>query len=168
MNILSAEQLQIRPAELKALLEVRELMAKGVFHHDPDVDLEKPDGFNMNVTDQESHCGTTCCIGGWMFRAMQRDRTLPERCYLAHEYVQQRRSRSLIPLFHPFRDQNGDWIDDDVDFPYELIPPAMALAAIDNFLMTGDPNWLAICVTPNQEIPDVSSPPLSNHDLSFA
>ncbi|ARQ95437.1 hypothetical protein [Bradyrhizobium phage BDU-MI-1] len=167
MKTMSAEQLKIRPAELKALLEIRELFAKGVFHHDASLDLEKPDGFNMNVIDQENECGTTCCIGGWMFRAMQRDRTLPDRCYLAQDYVATNRSKALVPLFHPFRDQDGQWLDVDIDFPYELIPPAYALAAIDNVLTTGDPDWASVCVTPNQEVRDVPAS-LPIHGLSFA
>ena len=147
MNVLSADALGIRPTEHKALLEVRGLFANNVFHHDPDVDLEKPDGFNMNVSFEQGSCGTTACIGGWMFEAMRRDRTAP--CHNAHSYLTYHSSDALGPLFWPFKNRNGtevlDWTGDTYDFPPDLIPPAYALAAIDNFLATGDPDWPAAC-----------------------
>jgi hypothetical protein len=143
MVVLSAQALHITPAEHKAALEIRELFAKDVFTHDPDLDLEKPDGFNMNIPRDFSDCGTTCCIGGWMFLAMRRERTAP--CERLGDYVNRLRSRMLGPLFLPFTDINGRTFDEDYDFPFELMTPKMALAAIDNFFATGDPNWPLVC-----------------------
>jgi hypothetical protein len=147
MIVLSAERLSISPGENAALSEIRELLAKGTFHHDKEVEAEKPDGFNMNVPDHEGECGTTCCIGGWMFRAMQRDRTthaLSSAAYVNHE-----RSRALIPLFFPFDYPSYGLMADkyglDYDFPLEEITPAMALTAVDNFRATGNPNWPEVC-----------------------
>jgi hypothetical protein len=143
MLVLSAQALQIKPAEHKAILEIRELFAKDVFVHDPDLELAKPDGFNMNIPMDSSECGTTCCIGGWMFKAMERDRTAP--CVHIGDYVNNVRSSALGPLFLPFTNVNGATFDGDYDFPLELMTPKMALAAIDNFLATGDPNWPLVC-----------------------
>jgi hypothetical protein len=134
--ILSAAALDIDDAEHRAMLEIRELFANGIFHHDVDAEADKPDGFNMDYPDRETECGTTCCIGGWMFRAMQRDRTT--RSLNAGTYVSKDRSPALAYLFHPpFED-----ID---DMAYSDITPGAALAAIDSFLATGNPNWQHAC-----------------------
>jgi hypothetical protein len=147
--VLSAQRLGITHYEYKAALQVRELFASGKVWHDRELENLKPDGFNMNVPLCEGECGTTACIGGWMFLAMQRDRTNP--CFLAAQYVNSYRSEALGPLFFPFTDLNGHTLLDDdgedYDFPFELMPPEFGLAAIDNFLTTGDPNWPAIAVT---------------------
>jgi hypothetical protein len=144
--VLSADRLGIKPYEHQALTEIRESFANRIFYHDRDIEMLKPDGFNMNVILSEDECGTTACIGGWMFLAMERDRTNP--CPRAHQYIQTYRSRALGPLFFPFtdinrRDMTGDE-DQPYDFPFELMPPEFALAAIDNFLATGDPDWPAV------------------------
>ena len=147
MIVLSADRLGITPGEDAALAEIRELFAKGTFHHDKEIEAGKPDGFNMNVPDYEGECGTTCCIGGWMYRAMERDRATHARS--AGAYVNHDRSRALVPLFFPFALPNfREMLDEhgcDYDFPLEEITPAMALSAIDNFRATGTPNWPAIC-----------------------
>jgi hypothetical protein len=134
--VLSAAELRIHPAEHRALLEIRELFSNGIFHHDPGAEADQPDGFNMDYSERETECGTTCCIGGWMYRAMQRDRTA--RSPRAHTYVNKDRSEPLAHLFHPpFED-----ID---DMAYSDITPGAALAAIDSFLATGNPNWQHAC-----------------------
>ncbi|BAR61902.1 hypothetical protein NK6_8755 [Bradyrhizobium diazoefficiens] len=143
-RVLSATALNIREAELKAALEIRELFANGVITHDREVNADQTNGFNMNTIDNETDCGTTCCIGGWMFRAMERDRTAP--CATAAGYVTRHASPRLIPLFFPLQDMGGQWIVDtngrSYDGPeYIDIAPSQALEAMDNFLATGDPNW---------------------------
>ena len=142
-TVLSPDRLGIKHYEHRALLEIRGLFASNTFIHDPDQCVDKPDGFNMNVSLDEGDCGTTGCIGGWMFAAMQRDRAAP--CVTAHGYVSNYRSQALGPLFFPFCDiKMRDLLDQDgstYDFPFDLLPPAFALAAIDNFLATGDPDW---------------------------
>jgi hypothetical protein len=152
--VLSAARLGIAPYEHKAALEIRELFASGKVWHDPDLENLKPDGFNMNTVVSEDECGTTACIGGWMFLAMVRDRTNP--CVTAYQYVHKYRSTALGPLFFPFTDFNGrsllDECDQEYDFPFELMPPEFALAAIDNFLATGDPNWPAVTGLLNIEV----------------
>jgi hypothetical protein len=74
---------------------------------------------------------------------MERDRTAP--CARISDYVNDRRSEALGPLFFPFTNLDGVTISDEYDFPFELMTPDMALTAIDNFLSTGDPNWPAVC-----------------------
>jgi len=152
--VLSAQRLDIKPYEYKAVLEVRELFASGKVWHDQHVENLKPDGFNMNLIVCEAECGTTACLGGWMFLAMQRDHTNP--CISAYQYVHNYRSTALGPLFFPFTDCNGRTLRDedgqDFDFPFELMPPEFALAAIDNFLATGDPDWPAVTGLLNIEV----------------
>jgi hypothetical protein len=134
--VLSATSLQITPGEHRALLEIRDLFAKGVFKHDPDLEADKPDGFNMDQAEKETDCGTTCCIGGWMWAAMNRDRTSSSPS--AGLYVSRDRSYALRPLFYPDHDE----ID---DMAYSDITPGAALAAIDSFLATGHPDWYRAC-----------------------
>jgi len=144
--VLSGKALGITETEHAAMLEVRELFASGKLYHDKGCELMKPNGFNMNVCVDQDGCGTTCCIGGWMYLVMVRDGAAP--CKSAHEYVALKRSRALAPLFFPFTDHNRrDLVDENgqsYDFPYEEMPPAFGLAAMDNFLATGDPNWPAV------------------------
>jgi hypothetical protein len=151
---LSHKALGITEAEHRALLEVRELFAKGTFHHDAQKEFNRPDGFNMDCHLVEEDCGTTGCIGGWMWAAMSRDRTTTSTS--AGAYVNRERSAMLHPLFYPFKDaSNRDIVDDDgldFDFPYELIPPTYALKAIDNFLATGNPDWPTVCGLRNLEV----------------
>ena len=135
-QILSADILRITPAEHAALIEVRAHFAAGTFYHDHEAEADKPDGFNMDYADCETDCGTTCCIGGWMFRAMQRDRTIGG--HSANEYVTKVRSDALSTLFHPPCEE----ID---DMAYADITPGAALKAIDSFLTTADPNWYEAC-----------------------
>jgi hypothetical protein len=130
--ILSANALQITKGEHRALLEIRNLFANGVFKHDPDSNADHPDGFNMDHAERSTDCGTTCCIGGWMWAALSRDRATTSIC--AGYYVNSDRSPSLRPLFYPDH-------DDIDDMAYSDITPAAALVAIDSFLATGDPDW---------------------------
>ncbi|MHC2552415.1 hypothetical protein [Bradyrhizobium elkanii] len=154
-RVLSAAGLGIRDAELKAALEIRDLFAKGVFQHDRDLSVDKPDGFNMNTVSDETECGTTCCIGGWMFHAMERDRTAP--CATAGEYVQKAHSTRLYPLFYPLQDMRRQWMIDTDGHAYDGpeyidIAPSQALEAMDNFLATGDPNWPRVLHLENIEV----------------
>jgi hypothetical protein len=153
---LSHKALGITEGEYLAVIEVRELFASNKLIFDDGDSPKQQNGFNMNVIVDQDECGTTCCIGGWMFLIMTRDRTTTST--KASHYVQQERSRPLYPLFFPFTDVNRRDLHDDNgqawDFPYELIPPAYALAAIDNFLATGDPDWPSVCDIRNLEVRD--------------
>jgi hypothetical protein len=141
--VLSAKALGISQTEHSAALEVRELFVSGKLHHDKDIENLAPNGFNMNAMVSKGECGTTCCIGGWMFLVMVRDRTNP--CSRSFDYVQKYRSPALAPLFYPFTDiHRRDLLDQQghsYDFPFEDMPPEFGLAALDNFLTTADPNW---------------------------
>jgi hypothetical protein len=135
-KILSAKALQVTAGEHQALLEIRELFASGKFKHDPDNYAEHPDGFNMNAASKETKCGTTCCIGGWVWHAMSRDRTTisPTAGY----YVSKGHADSLKQLYYPDLEQ----ID---DMSYDDITPGAALVAIDQFLTTGEVDWGIAC-----------------------
>jgi len=135
-SILSALALNISPAEHRALLEIRGLFAAGTFKHDPSGAAEHPDGFNMNFPEHSSECGTSCCIGGWMYHAMSRDRSTT--AYSAGDYVNHKSSGALKDLFFPP-------MDDIEDMAYEDITPGAALLAIDQFLATGEVNWALAC-----------------------
>ncbi|TYO65460.1 hypothetical protein FXV83_16120 [Bradyrhizobium hipponense] len=134
--VLSAPALRITAGEHRALLEIRDLFAKGVFKHDPALEADKPDGFNMDQAETETSCGTTCCIGGWVWAAMSRDRTTSSPT--AGRYVTHDRSFALRALYYP--DQN-----EIQDMAYSDITPGAALCAIDSFLATGDPDWYRAC-----------------------
>jgi hypothetical protein len=135
-EFLPAAALEITSGEHRALLEVRELFAKGTFKHDPNSDVEHPDGFNMNFAEKASKCGTTCCIGGWVWHVMSRDRTTTSPS--AGRYVNEGYADALKPLYYPDLEQ----ID---DMAYDDITPGAALAAIDMFLTTGEVNWATAC-----------------------
>ncbi|WP_316200975.1 MULTISPECIES: hypothetical protein [unclassified Bradyrhizobium] len=134
--VLSADALQIMPAEHKALLEVRELFANGAFHHDHEMNFGQPNGFNMECLFDKRECGTTACIGGWMWAVMKRDGATES--LNGSRYVKDDRSYRLQFLFYPpLDDLNG--------MTYDYITPGAALSAIDNFLSTGEPNWPQAC-----------------------
>ena len=141
--ILSAEALKISPAEHRALLEIRAYFAAGIFHHDPHGEVDRPDGFNMNAAERESKCGTTCCIGGWVWHAMNRDRTT--KSPTASHYVHHASADALQPLYFPS-------FDDIDDMAYDDITPGAALVAIDNFLATGRLDWRTACGLDNLEV----------------
>lgn len=135
-RILSAAALKITAGEHRALLEVRNLFANGTIKHDPDSDVDHPDGFNMNYASKESKCGTTCCIGGWVWHVMSRDRTTISPT--AGRYVDSGHADTLKHLYYP----DLDAID---DMSYDDITPGAALVAIDQFLTTGEVDWGIAC-----------------------
>jgi hypothetical protein len=139
-TFLPARSLNIRDAEYQALVEFRHMLAAGTFVHDPDCECQKPEGFNMNFISDSSDCGTTCCIGGWMFRIMMRNGTC-DFSVKDTNYVNHDRSYALGSLFYPFQEETNE----EYDFPLDLVPPAFALKAVDNFLTTGRPNWPNAC-----------------------
>ena len=133
--VLSPTALGISQSEHTAMLEVREQFASGVFRHDPEADADKPNGFNMDYA-RATDCGTTCCIGGWMWMAMNRDRTTDYAS--AGSYVNSQRKRRLGFLFYPE-------FESDSEMHLSDITPGAALKAIDSFLATGDPDWISAC-----------------------
>jgi hypothetical protein len=134
MNVvLSAPALGITDGEHAAILEIRGLFAAGVFHHDYDDALDKPNGYNMNYPLDEAKCGTTGCIGGWMWLAMRRDRKTD--AISPSQYVNNDRSEALQNLFYPPQEEIGE-------ISYEEITPGAALIAIDTFL-AGRLDWAA-------------------------
>ena len=134
--VLSHNELRITDAEHRALREVRELFASGAVQHDHDKDYDKPNGFNMDCHLVEGSCGTTACIGGWMWTILTRDHV--STSLTANRYVRDERSVTLQSLFYPPMEE----ID---DMSYDDITPGAALLAIDSFLATGNPNWPHAC-----------------------
>jgi hypothetical protein len=147
-TFLPARALRIRDAEYQALIEFRQMLVAGAVVHDPECDCEKPTGFNMNIISDTSDCGTTCCIGGWMYRFMKIAGTCDFFSQRDAMYVNHDRSPALVPLFFPFKEES----EEEHDFLLELIPPAFALKAVDNFLTTGRPNWPNACGIENLEV----------------
>ncbi|MGJ4953113.1 hypothetical protein [Bradyrhizobium sp. HKCCYLS20291] len=134
--VLSADALQIKPAEHKALLEVRELFANQAFHHDHEMNFDQPRGFNMECLFDNRECGTTACIGGWIWAIMRRDGTTESKS--GARYVKNDRSYRLQFLFYPPLDELDG-------MTYDNITPGAALMAIDSFLSTGNPEWQHAC-----------------------
>ncbi|MGJ4945138.1 hypothetical protein ACQR1W_31575 [Bradyrhizobium sp. HKCCYLS1011] len=134
--VMSAEALGVKPAEHRALLEVRELFANNAFHHDWNQDFDRPNGFNMNCLFDDRECGTTACIGGWIWAIMHRDGATQSQS--GSRYVKDERSYRLQFLFYPP-------LDDLDGMTYDDITPGAALMAIDSFLATGEPNWPHAC-----------------------
>jgi hypothetical protein len=98
--VLSYKALGLTEAEHKAVLKFREMLAENKLVLDGSDSPRVPNGFNMNVIVDQDDCGTTCCIGGWMFLIMTRDGTAP--CAKASHFVEyERQPRALsavLPL----------------------------------------------------------------------
>lgn len=125
--MLTAQELNIRPAEYRALLQVRKwLNAEKITENFP-VRL------NMETAILTRDCGTVACIGGFMVLAHNhlqpkvRLNTSQERDVA--KYVMRRYSPALYKLLYPKMDTASK------------ITPQQAVVAIDNFLATGDPKW---------------------------
>lgn len=154
--VLSAEALGITMPEYAALLQVRDDIAIGAIVHDPVEDIPDFDdgdvrkGLNMVIVLNEGPCGTTACIGGWMhsYIITNTGRNPGGNNCSAFKWATTKRSKALGPLFNPLTDLDGEWYTDrngnQIDFPYEHIDTDCALQAIDNFLGTGQPDWVGV------------------------
>jgi hypothetical protein len=147
LTTLPARSLSITGHELQALLWTREQLQLGEIIFDAKASGKQGRGFNMSVSDEETECGTTCCIGGWMYKHMTDQQNWAPRTSSGHwaslgGYVGFHRSPALAELFHPFTTVTGP---DDTTVDWDVIPPVWAIQAIDNFLATGKPNWPQVC-----------------------
>lgn len=124
-RVLSAAKLHITDEEHVALLKTRALLCSSKVRHNPKPKLLSPFNkikpkaariFNMSHWQDNAKCGTVGCIGGWMGTFIGDIRW---------DYSEQ-----LDNLFHP--PEINDW---------NSITKKQAVAAIDNFLATGNPNW---------------------------
>lgn len=143
--MLTAEQLKITPAELVALLWVRNSLADGTIVHRRDVKpLSSPippgvRAFNMGVdlAGGTSDCGTTCCIGGWMalhmsgFPACSKTMEGKVNRFMYGGGYGEAPGCSIIlqDLFFPSRSAMAD------------ITEGQAVKTIDHFLETGVVEW---------------------------
>jgi hypothetical protein len=129
-NKLSAFQLGIKQEELDALLLVRAWLAGGA-PYDTITDFSgDPLEFRMEVVATSHNCGTACCIGGAMGLAMGLD------VYNANEYVLHRDKDALRELFMA---TELDYAE--TQWSLDMVTPAMALKAVDNFLNSGHAHW---------------------------
>lgn len=134
---------RLSKTELKALVNVRDMLASGVIEYD-----RKAAGlpqmardyfamglrriFNMEVPAETTECGTVACIGGWMGAMMN---MTPQE---ADDYVNENDSGKFGELFYPFGGENAAKAG---GMDYSKITPVHAVKAIDSFLKTGKPNW---------------------------
>lgn len=130
-------ELEISDAEYDALIEILGWLEHDQFVHAHDHLFGSVHGFNMNSTlDSNGQCALGC-IGGWMYAIMWRNQT--SRTSNAYKYVRLGgHSEALTKLFYP---ESDEYLLPDI----EQITPAMALKAVTNFLMTGDPDWPSAC-----------------------
>lgn len=111
------ERLKITADEYLRLMAVREALSDGKLQHTRAKYFRPKAGFSMDHWDDDGKfCGTCACIGGWM--------GLKE-----HD-----ESDALIPLFYPALPRPI----------WKEITPAQAVRAIDNFIATGEPDWLRV------------------------
>lgn len=122
----TARQLGITSKELDVLMDVRNKLCSGEYKHvvinmlGTSMDDTCRTGFNMRIWD----CGTACCIGGWMNR----------ECYEWGPKHSPKHSSALQRLFYPDLDPNK----------WSSLSTCDAVAAIDNFVETGDPKWAEV------------------------
>lgn len=123
---LTAEQLGITAPEYNGLRWVLENLRNGTIKERP-VKLEEPgEGMflDMGTEFSEPACGTVACIGGWVAATMGFD--IPE----AVRYVDRMMDYPDSPLYKLYWDEIGMGVR-----------PSHALAAIENLLRTGNPDW---------------------------
>lgn len=129
------QELGITFAEYGALLGTRAMLVEEVLRFTPEkVTVPNIHAFNMGIACIGHSCGSVSCIGGTMGLIMGKGRDGADAYTYEHGY------HTLGPLFFPGRDRST--VGYDVD--YNVITPAQAVAAIDNFLNTGKPNWGAV------------------------
>lgn len=132
-NYLSHEKLKITFAEYGALLGVLTMLKAGILvdAQGRDRPKEKLHLFNMSVPLRSQDCGTVGCIGGHMALILGK-----QNADDAHYYVHGAgRSVALHPLFFPAEigcHKYKSWSE---------IPIPVTVAAIENFLYTGEPRW---------------------------
>ena len=121
-KLLSHEELGISFAEYGALIATRTMLACGVLVHGKTV-VPHEHHFNMAVLCKVGgNCGTLSCIGGTMALIMGYDQRR------AADYIV-RSKGELENLFFPSRPL------------YRDLTTKQALAAIDNYLTTGQAQW---------------------------
>lgn len=130
----TAEELNITPEELGALVRVRGMLASG------QIEAEGTSMLDMSLPAESYFCHTSACIGGWMSILMMDHSVDDDGLYTfdeekADRYVAgaQSSARPIKDLFYP-----------PARFEYEAITPSQAVEAIDRFLTTGAPDWQLI------------------------
>lgn len=112
----------LSPLEFAALLTTREILPSRKHVRVASLDRPAKSGFNMCIRirgptrEKKTLCNTVCCIGGTMELLLGRELSFFDP--------------PLKALFIPRIPQ-----------PWDDITPREAVAAIDNFVATGDPRW---------------------------
>lgn len=166
-KLLSARQLNLSPTEYAALIKVRDLLREESIEHQrstgnyshvrADEQTHAPK-FNMAEAAATYDCGSVCCIGGNM-RLIELGvdfsqpliRLTAEQMGQATRFVMKFKPdylteptplygrNRLAALFYP-REIGRSHGADNIE-GWEVITPAAAADAIQNYLTTGDPDW---------------------------
>lgn len=116
-NFKSAADLDIRDAELAALIKVLGMLERGEL-----VDVKEnaycENGFNIGT--QGRGCGTPACIGGWAASVMG----IKQRSYV--DSYMNRRNHGLCALYWQYHDN---------------VTTVEAAMALRSYLTTGNPHW---------------------------
>lgn len=141
------DKLGISAEELNTLVRVRDMLSSGEIEHSDTKGLgiySAPYNavvFNMAYCAAgASNCGTTCCIGGWMYALMhgRRDESGVLRFDREKAQLYVDSHLALRELFYP-NSESGC-----TTFDYDTITPRQAAQAITNLLETGEPDWSSI------------------------
>lgn len=167
----TAKQLKIAQWELDALVATRDFLAaeaKAVRNEKTNKIRVKGALFDMNISNEnhsytrvekgqvkEYHCGTACCIGGWMSLLDQTKGNIPKNYIfggdlldVSSSYVSNIRTRDAVrdgltrqtharvlqDMFYPYAVE-------DLGYTWSDIKPQHAVVMIDNFLETGKVDW---------------------------
>lgn len=130
-------------AELGALLGTRALIAEGYMEHSRDTRNIPGDQhiINMSISCNVEGCGSIGCIGGTMAMIMGM------RATQAAQYVHNQ-GLAVGPYNHrdPDRDPLRNLFFPPREYEYRTITPKQMVAAIDNFINTGNADWETILV----------------------
>lgn len=118
-NFKTPADLKITDAEFDALAKVLGMLERDELQHVKPLQ-NVPNGFNMADWHYKQHCGSACCIGGWVQRLFKIDLAPCGG-----------KTPALDRLFYPH--QPGTRLSQ--------ITTAQAAVAVRNYLTHGEPRW---------------------------
>jgi hypothetical protein len=146
----SAAQLRITEAERTALMFIHDMLLSGEIRHHQETEEPVGNQLNMAVSGESDFSGARACIGGFVSGMMGPEPTwgsgvIRIDAVKADLYVESGHSPALTTLYRPLRTRFGASIvradGEPLDYPWELITPREAAAAVHNFLYLGKPHW---------------------------